>query len=234
MATNILSFDKKHMISIIVSILVGIIFYKYPELDIAVSGLFYDESRGGFYLKDFWLVKMFQKMVPLMVMSFTIFVVAAILRKFWLTRSSDPRNYIKVVYLALVCIIGPGLIVNSGFKQNFGRARPCQVVEFGGELKFTPAFIVSKQCNNNCSFISGHASIGFFIMALAFIMPYYTFYILLGIVMGAIFGVSRIIQGAHFLSDVIFSGVFVYLTAYYVAKVIKPNKRREEWDISLQ
>jgi lipid A 4'-phosphatase len=234
MAISLLSIDKKHVLFVIISILVGILFYKHPELDLEVSKLFYDEARGGFYLKDFWLVKMFQRMVPLIVMSFTVFVVVATLRKVWLTKSLDPRNYIKIVYLALVCIIGPGLIVNSGFKQNFGRARPSQVVEFGGESQFTPAFVISKQCNDNCSFISGHASIGFFFMALAFIMPYYTRYLLLGIAMGAVFGACRIIQGAHFLSDVIFSGVFVYLTAYFVAKVIKPKERGEKWDVSLQ
>ncbi len=76
----------------------------------------------------------------------------------------------KVVYLFLVLIIGAGLIVNVMFKDNFGRARPRDIVEFGGSAQFTPAFVVSSACDRNCSFSSGDSAGAFF--SLAFILAF--------------------------------------------------------------
>ncbi|MFO0918449.1 MAG: hypothetical protein U0872_09060, partial [Planctomycetaceae bacterium] len=39
-------------------------------------------------------------------------------------------------FLVLLIAIGPGLIVNVGFKQNWGRPRPHEVKEFGGAYAF--------------------------------------------------------------------------------------------------
>ena len=38
------------------------------------------------------------------------------------------------------------------------------------------------------------------------------------------FGIARIMQGSHYLSDIIFSGVFVFITTYVIAKIMKPDQ----------
>ena len=47
-------------------------------------------------------------------------------------------------------LLGPLLIVDSGFKSQLGRARPAQTEVFGGPLRFTPAFLPSDQCQRTC------------------------------------------------------------------------------------
>ena len=54
--------------------------------------------------------------------------------------------------------LGVGLIVNSFLKEYFGRARPRDIVEFGGDKMFTAVWQVSDACYTNCSFTSGEAA----------------------------------------------------------------------------
>lgn len=122
-------------------------------------------------------------------------------------------------YLLLVLLFVPGLAVNVGLKDNsFGRPRPVHLEQFGGNAQFAPAFSYSGQCNKNCSFVSGHAAIGFYAMALGWLFASRPFFIggmLLGIGVGAV----RIVQGGHFLSDVIFSFWVVYFGSLLCAKL---------------
>lgn len=120
----------------------------------------------------------------------------------------------RCVFLLAVLICGPGLVANLGFKEHFGRARPREVIEFGGKKAFTPPLIPSRECSRNCSFISGEASAMYApFFALAFLLPRYRSRLLaVGIAAGTLAGAVRIIQGGHFLSDVLFAGVFMALT----------------------
>jgi lipid A 4'-phosphatase len=121
----------------------------------------------------------------------------------------------KWLFLALCLILGPLVVSNIGFKDHWGRARPRDVVEFGGAKAFTPVFPPSDQCGRNCSFVSGEASsvyIVFFAAAFLF-RRHARRMIALGIVLGSVAGLTRIAQGGHFLSDVVFAGVFMALTA---------------------
>jgi len=121
------------------------------------------------------------------------------------------------VYLLLVMLVGPGLLVNTVFKDHWGRARPSQVTEFGGGKQFTRAAIPADQCPKNCSFPSGHASVGFYFLALAFVLPRRrALWLTIGTGLGLGIGLVRIIQGGHFLSDVLFAGIVVYLTARWL------------------
>ncbi|HBH49073.1 MAG TPA: PAP2 family protein, partial [Bacteroidales bacterium] len=37
--------------------------------------------------------------------------------------------------MILTIVLGPGLLVNATFKDNWGRPRPNEIVEFGGKEK---------------------------------------------------------------------------------------------------
>lgn len=118
-------------------------------------------------------------------------------------------------WFVIACLaVGPGVIANLVLKDNLGRARPRDVIEFGGGKVFTPAFVPSDQCPDNCSFVSGEASsiyAAFF--ALALVLPQYRVALLAtGIAAGTLAGAIRMMQGAHFLSDVIFAGLFMAVT----------------------
>jgi lipid A 4'-phosphatase len=116
-------------------------------------------------------------------------------------------------------------VINGIFKETWGRARPREVVEFGGNKKFTKAFVLSDQCKTNCSFVSGEASIGFYGLTLIFVARRKRKIIAFAsLLAGSLIGLLRMSLGAHFLSDVIFSGVFTFLVSYLLSWcVLRPG-----------
>ncbi len=211
-------------IVIISAVVLGLVFYFYPQIDIWFSSLFYDQQLG-FYLDKNLVVKIIHKSVPVISAVFVIVAVFLGCKILWHKRSIKPKHYIKIIYVTLVCLIGPGFIVHNVIKDNINRARPNETVIFGGTKKLTAAFEKTDQCIKNCSFVSGHASVGFMFFALAFLMQGQKRRLMMisSIALGLIIGVARVMEGDHFLSDVIFAGFVVYLTAYYLERILKPN-----------
>ena len=71
-------------------------------------------------------------LVILLVYNFKIFNKGA--------KKLNKRLKFSIIGLIMGPIIGSGLIANWYFKDQWGRARPIQVKEFGGEKEFTRAF----------------------------------------------------------------------------------------------
>ncbi len=116
----------------------------------------------------------------------------------------------------------PYIVANLMLKDHWGRARPRQVTEFGGSKTFTPPLIPAKQCPRNCSFVSGEAASIFLpFYAVAFVaLQWDAVLVVAGTLLGLASGAVRVSQGAHFLSDVIFAGVFMALTVGLVYRAI--------------
>jgi membrane-associated PAP2 superfamily phosphatase len=115
--------------------------------------------------------------------------------------------------LSLVMVLGTGVVVNAILKDNWGRPRPVDTQTFGGAGTFEPALLPSNQCDSNCSFVSGHAATGFTLLALGLLGAPATRrrWLLWGLAAGLTTGALRIAQGGHFLSDVLFSGLVIWL-----------------------
>jgi len=124
-----------------------------------------------------------------------------------------------LLFLFLVMAVGPGLLVNEVFKAESGRPRPSQVQEFEGTRDFVAAFEPSDQCDSNCSFVSGHAAMGFFFLAFAWVLRDRR-WLYWGALIGLLVGLGRVMQGAHFLSDVLFGYPVVYVTALLLARAV--------------
>jgi lipid A 4'-phosphatase len=121
--------------------------------------------------------------------------------------------------------LGPGLVVNVLLKDNWGRPRPSTIAEFGGPNHYVPAFIPSDQCLDNCSFSSGHAALGFWMIAFAMLVSprWRPLALLAAVGFGAAVGLVRIAQGGHFLSDVIVSGVIIgAITRWLYVRMVAP------------
>ncbi len=73
------------------------------------------------------------------------------------------------LFLALYMIIGPGLIVNTVFKDHWGRPRPIDTQLFGGKDQFHQLWERGIPGNGR-SFPSGQASTGFFFFAFYFLL----------------------------------------------------------------
>jgi lipid A 4'-phosphatase len=202
-------------IDLLVILIVGGLLVTWPQLDLTVTGLFY-RAETGFWLKAHPLVRFIYDLVPWISRAILAGLVLFLLGGWLLFRghAGFARRRRATTYLLLVALVGPLLLVNGIFKEHWGRARPSQVVEFGGTREFTRAAVPADQCAKNCSFVSGHASVGFFFLALAFADPRRRArWLALGTGLGLGIGLVRMLQGGHFLSDVVFAGIVVYLTA---------------------
>ncbi len=193
----------------------AILFLVFPEIDLAVASLFVvagDEYRV-FLLQHrgwvTWLREGLQNLFRLGCVALVVSLGANILRG-WNLLGLDSR---RASYLIICFALGPGLLVNYILKNHWGRARPAQITAFGGEQEFTPALVIADQCERNCSFVSGEAAMGFSILAIALLVSsrYRHLCIWASLGLGCFIGFLRIGAGGHFLSDVVFAGLWVSL-----------------------
>lgn len=189
----------------------------FPELDIQIANYFYDPELGFLHKKNI-IVQFLYRSVPFITKIFAIVCLVYMIYLYFKHKKLKLILNSSAFFLFFTAIIGPGLIVNTVLKDNFGRARPKQIREFNGNKEFTSAFVITDQCKRNCSFSSGHAAMGFYFTAIAYIAStlYFTRIYLLGIVFGASVGLSRIIMGGHFASDVVTSGLIVILLNHLI------------------
>lgn len=140
-------------------------------------------------------------------------------------RSAYAGWRIQVLYILLFLALGPGLVVNFVLKDHLGRARPREVIEYGGSLPFTQIW-QHGAAGGNSSFPSGHAAIAFSLIAPWFIYrerrkKVAWIFLSSGLSYGSLIGLTRILQGGHFLSDVMWSGGIVYLVGGSLALVMR-------------
>lgn len=195
--------------------IIAIIFLLFPQLDIMISSLFFDGHFDRYFLPYKLVYDGVRVISFVSILTLLVLLTLTFFQKFFwgLTRK-------KLLFLILAVALGPGLVVNTVFKDNWGRARPVQIKEFGGKADHNPPLVISNACNKNCSFVCGHASAGFVFAALAFLYRRREKEIFVAsLFAGALIGFVRIAQGGHFFSDVVFSFFFTYLTVrllYYV------------------
>ena len=180
----------------------SLLFVLFPGIDLGISRMFFDD---GFYLAGQW-----KSWIQDSVTVFSVPVGVPGCRALFLQQGSGNETCLestarKLIYLLLVLVLGAGMIVNGVFKEDFGRARPRDIVEFGGSKIFTPAFVVSHECDSNCSFSSGDGAGAFFALALALALSRKRAVLLSAFAYGALVSYSRIASGAHFLSDCVVS-----------------------------
>jgi membrane-associated PAP2 superfamily phosphatase len=127
-------------------------------------------------------------------------------------------------FLVLLLLLGPGLLVNSVFKEHWGRPRPREIIEFGGKKQFLHPW-QKGEVGQGRSFPSGHSSAAFYMAA-----PYLIYrrtnrrrayaWLAGGMLFGIIMSIARITQGAHFLSDNLWAFGMVALSALLLAHLM--------------
>ncbi len=188
-----------------------------PELDLAVAGLFHKPGAGFPSLGHPWERLLYHSVEVLMVggnlalVLLWLFNWAAGRRLFGLTGR-------KLILLLCVLALVPGLLVNQVLKEHWGRARPVQVVQFGGERAFTPAFVYTD--HNGGAFSSGHVAAAAYLIAVAHLLAGpRSGWVLLAALYTLLVGLARMAAGGHFLSDVVTS-VFLVLFAYTALRAL--------------
>lgn len=208
--------------TIVFGVLAAILFVAVPQIDLAAAHIFYvGENKfvmSGSPIIDAWL-RSTRALARIVVVALAVgLILSLVLRRAIL--GLDWRRY---VFLLLCFAVGAGIVANALFKENWGRARPSQIVEFGGEKKFTPAFVITDQCPRNCSFVSGDSAFAFGTLGFALLAGRHRRYVLVALAFGLIVGVGRMLTGNHFLSDIIFSGVFTVLSVLILERLLLPR-----------
>jgi membrane-associated PAP2 superfamily phosphatase len=195
----------------------------FSGADLAVQALFYEPGRGWFMGdREPWAFLYHFGNIPAFALAAAggaVFVLGFFIERF-------RRDRAAALSIVALLALGPGLVVNTVFKDNWGRPRPADIVQFGGAETYRPAWCPGEPRQGR-SFPSGHAAVGFFVMAPFFVLrrksPGWARKALAaGIAYGMLMGLARMIQGGHFLTDVIWSGVLVYLAGivlYYLFRL---------------
>lgn len=193
------------------------------NIDLLMSHFFYTENVGFTHEEDF-IVRLFYRSVPVAVtFSLVLFIGFSILA--FINKPLRKHNRL-VLALFISILVGPGLIVNSLFKEHFGRPRPSQTIEFGGQYEHK--MVLEANWNNyGKSFPSGHASVPFSFLVLVFAAYRrgrlkLAKQLALGIVVWFLAAsYSRIAAGGHHFTDVCWAGYFSFICAWLSYRFIE-------------
>lgn len=200
--------------------LAAIVFTVFPGIDLWAAARFW-RPDAGFWTGDslyaqFWYegITRFRNVV--------VIPGCLILLIVWGVRRELPFGIPARGFLLVLgtLAIGSGLVVNEALKNHWDRARPRDVERFGGEAEFTPALVPADGCEDNCSFVSGHASFVFAGYALAILARRRKAAIAAVTVLGAMAGLGRMMQGGHFLSDIVFAGIVMFGVAWALHRAL--------------
>ena len=213
-------------------ILLASLLIRWTDFDLRIAGLFYDRTGRvwPYALAEPWLTIYRQGTLP----SIVVGIGGAVVALFgpWILPRPEWRKSRAMqragLFLALMLVLGPGLIVNVGFKHLWGRPRPNQCCEFNGEKEFLPVGTWASERSRNSSFPSGHAAVAFYLIALGFVAGRQrprltTACFVIGILFGFGMGLTRVVQGGHFVSDVLWAGALVYFTGAALSWLILRN-----------
>lgn len=202
----------------LIGLALAVPFLVWPQIDLWISSQFYLPGQG-FYMefRPHW--RTIYHLVNDVTRAIYISLIVLLLVK--LAGRMMKKHFLKkirtaaLLYLSLAMILGPWLGVHFMFKEGFDRPRPREIVEFGGDKPFVPAFHMGSLEGN--SFVSGHAAMGYFLVAFALLAKdkrsRRAMY-LAGLGAGTFIGLIRVIQGGHFASDIVFAGIFTLMVIH--------------------
>ena len=215
--TNLL-FNNKFNLSLVVFLFLAIFLSVGSSVDIYFSHLFYF-GNNQFLLQSYYYITIFIRKIILPSIVIYIYILPIFslffpIKKLYLKYEFKFRD---ILFLWLISIFNLVIVVNLFFKNIWGRARPGDILQLGGKENFTPWFQISDACASNCSFVSGDAAVGFSFIALYFLTNRIVFF-WSSLFFGFGIGLVRIMEGGHFISDVVMAAMVLYLSYYFQMK----------------
>ena len=182
-------------------------FVLWPQLDLWLAGQFY---RNGFiWAKHPTLLGLYHA-APWYV---ALYLVGTLSLYHIRTPGGVRQGWRYAAQVVGLYVAVPGILVNWILKEFWGRARPDTLIFFDGALPYSRAWEISSACPTNCSFVSGHAAAGFGLCLLAYLFRgqsrlFWSVWTT-GLASGYLFGLARVAQGRHFLSDIVICGALI-------------------------
>jgi lipid A 4'-phosphatase len=210
------------VVALLIAVIVGGVFALYPQLDIAISRTFFNEAYRVFPVQYSLVARHLRDVFSYIVAALVAPAFIAIALKLLLPRRPMLIAGRAAIFLIVTLALAPGLMANMILKDYWGRPRPAEVTEFYGPEKFVPWWDPRGACDKNCSFVAGEGAGGFWTLAPAALSPPAWRALAYGaaLLFGALAGGLRLSGGAHFFTDVVFSGVFTFLIVWIVHGLI--------------
>ncbi|SDU39801.1 phosphatase PAP2 family protein [Stappia sp. ES.058] len=191
---------------------ISVFFLAFPGVDQAATRAFHD-AQGGFWAASDPFFMRLRELGPFLVKfvaaaSLVVLILAAVV-----PRLPDWVSLRAPLFLLSSLALGPGVLVNAVFKNNWGRPRPNAVDLFGGDAPYVEVWRISDYCERNCSFVSGEASSSLWLVTLALLAPPRWRAGILCVVLPLCLALSanRVAFGGHFLSDTLLSWGVTFL-----------------------
>lgn len=202
------------------------VFFFFSELDKDISYYFYDFPNARWRLQQNLGVRFFYAYggVPQL-------LALNILWFFLLWRFIQKKSFITFSKtLLIIASIFLSEFFVSVAKEFFARARPRDIVLFGGDDIFTGFLRLGEA---GLSFPSSHAKSGFIMVVLFYFflasrLKIAYFFLGFSFVWGIAISFARIAQGGHFFSDIIFSLFLAHFVVIVMAYIFK------QWQPTLQ
>jgi lipid A 4'-phosphatase len=203
-------------LALAIGLVTGVVCAVDPQLDLDIARIAFDPKVNMFGINAQLWVQHTRMAARILITLLVLPGFIAIIGKLVLPHRPMLIEGRAAIFLIATLALGPGLLTNVVLKDHWHRARPIDVQQFGGTGHFTPWWDPRGDCPDNCSFIAGEPSGAFWTMAPAALAPPQLRLVAYAaaLVFGTGVGVLRIGAGAHFFSDVMFAGVFMYLVIW--------------------
>ena len=213
------------IIALTIAAVAGVVFGFYPELDLRIAKYFHDfidKSRIAFSWRIYPPMMKARDISLWITTGLVLPAVVALAIKILLPKRKLLVPGRAIVFLIATLALAPGLLVNILLKDHWHRPRPIDVAEFGGQQHFMPWWDPRGDCPNNCAFVSGDVSGAFWTIAPAALAPpqWRLLAYAAALTLGAAMATFRVMAGGHFVSDVIFAGVFTFLIIWIVHSLL--------------
>ena len=203
------------LIALVVSVL--LLAFEIGHFDHSVSSWFFDQATGRFPLRrSIMLETVMHLWAKYLVVLLGCSVAGAWLFSFAAVRLRPLRQVL--LYLALALALAPAAVAT--LKTVGGQHCPHELIEFGGYAPYHGLLereapdVQAGRC-----FVSGHASAGFALFAFYFAglalgrRRLARLGLWGGFSAGLVFGLTRVAQGSHFLSDVLWAGLACWVVS---------------------
>jgi membrane-associated PAP2 superfamily phosphatase len=189
---------------------------RYCGLDMLIAHHLFDAQTHGFPLRTSRLLEVLgHRLVLVLPTGIACVALAGALASYRLPALRPWRG----VLWAVVLTCGTGSAAISQLKHLTTSPRPYDLAIFGGAMPFPTHWLAATRAESGGALPSGHTGAGCSLLALYFVgwamdRPAWRWSgLAIGIAAGSMFSLVRILQGAHFLSQTLWSAVVMWLLA---------------------